>query len=83
LNHHSALSLIFYADIAAEPLENIIYEGVLSNIPIGRVEAGESCTIETALSFLAYGAFDIVATVRSLESGGGCGRLSVSVLEEI
>jgi trafficking protein particle complex subunit 9 len=42
-----------------EPSEHIIYEGVLSAVPIGRLESGESNEMEMSICFLSYGRFEI------------------------
>lgn len=70
-----------------EPAEQIICEGVLSNVPIGRLEPGETQEVEMALSFLAFGRFEITANVRALdapgmETTGGAGVLTAVVRAE-
>ncbi|KAI6005920.1 TRAPP II complex [Pisolithus albus] len=46
--------------------ENILFEGVLTNIPVGMVEGGQSKTIEIPLCFLCAGKFEIGAEARIL-----------------
>jgi hypothetical protein len=41
----------YFLDI--DPAEHVIYEGVLSGIPLGHLEPGESRTLETAVVFLS------------------------------
>lgn len=51
-------------DLEANPSEYIIYEGVLTDLPVGRLESGESREITTSVCFLASGHFEISALVR-------------------
>lgn len=69
-----------------EPSEHIIYEGVLSAIPIGRLESGESNEVELAICFLSYGCFEISVEVRPLgaahdDSRVGAAQLKVAIHE--
>jgi hypothetical protein len=71
-----------------EPSEHIIYEGVLSDLPIGRLESGESREVETPLCFLSYGRFEVLAEIRILGglrigSGAGIGQLIAIVQEDV
>uniref|UniRef100_A0A8H8CM97 Transport protein particle subunit trs120 n=1 Tax=Psilocybe cubensis TaxID=181762 RepID=A0A8H8CM97_PSICU len=57
-------SLVFTMELEANPSEYIIYEGVLNDLPVGRLESGESREITTSVCFLASGHFEISALVR-------------------
>ncbi|KDR81631.1 hypothetical protein GALMADRAFT_239700 [Galerina marginata CBS 339.88] len=57
-------SLVFTLDLETNPSEHVIYEGVLTDIPVGRLESGESKEITTAICFLTSGHFEISALVR-------------------
>lgn len=46
--------------------EKILFEGVLTNIPVGTVEGGQSKAIEIPLCFLCSGKFEIGAEARIL-----------------
>jgi hypothetical protein len=46
------------------PLEYVLHEGVLTDLPIGRLQSGESREITTSLCFLTAGRFEISAQVR-------------------
>lgn len=81
-----ASSLVLTADLGFDPAEHIIYEGVLSDLPVGHLQSGESREVETPLCFLSYGRFELAAEVRALdlsyaESRAGFGHLVVDVLE--
>lgn len=41
------------------PSEYVLYDGVLSDIPVGQVEVGEEKDIEFGLCFVSEGRFDI------------------------
>lgn len=41
--------------------EHVLYEGVLSNIPVGKLESGEEQDIEMGICFVSKGRFDIHA----------------------
>jgi trafficking protein particle complex subunit 9 len=69
-----------------EPSEHIIYEGVLSAVPIGRLESGESKEVQLAIFFLSYGRFEISAEARILgataqDSRVGAAQLKIDVDE--
>lgn len=50
----------------AEPSDYVLHEGVLNNVPVGRVDAESSKTIVMPLVFLAEGDFKIIAQARLL-----------------
>ncbi|THU80824.1 hypothetical protein K435DRAFT_972612 [Dendrothele bispora CBS 962.96] len=79
----SRTSLIYTVDIGIDPVEHVIFDGVLNDIAIGRLESNESKEMEMALCFLSYGRFEIVASARCIGSsnmqGQGIGRLSAMV----
>ncbi|KAK7467129.1 hypothetical protein VKT23_004188 [Stygiomarasmius scandens] len=79
----SRTSLVYTVDIGIDPAEYVIYDGVLNDIPIGRLESNESRETEIALCFLSYGRFELVASARCIASsnmqGQGIGRLSALV----
>ncbi|KAF8964707.1 TRAPP II complex [Flammula alnicola] len=57
--------VVFTIDLEASPSEYLVYEGVLTELPVGRLQSGESREITTSLCFLATGRFEISAQVRS------------------
>jgi hypothetical protein len=67
------------------PAEHIIYEGIISSIPLGHLKAGEIRELETAVAFLSHGRFEMRAEVRILgaprsERKAGIGQLKAVVL---
>ncbi|TFK76416.1 hypothetical protein BDN72DRAFT_808930 [Pluteus cervinus] len=62
----SVASAVFTLDLAIEPADHIVYEGVLSGLPIGRLEPGSSWSSTIAMCFLARGRFEVFAEVKSL-----------------
>lgn len=81
-----ASPLTLTVDLTMEPSEHVIYEGVLGDIPIGQLKSGASYEVETAISFLTYGRFDIGAEVRIAgvprhERSAGKGELKAVIKE--
>jgi hypothetical protein len=52
-------------------MEHVIYNGVLSGIPLGHLEPGESQVLETAVAFLSQGRFEVRAEARILGAPRG------------
>lgn len=74
-------------NLMMEPMEHIISEGVLSDIPLGRLGCGESTEVETGVCFLSLGRFQIDAEIRCVGSGSGdsaagLGQLGAVVRDE-
>ncbi|KAG6850996.1 hypothetical protein H0H93_004483 [Arthromyces matolae] len=67
ITNTSPTAQVFVMDIDLEPSEHVIYEGVLHDLGVGRLERGESRQIDIAFCFLAKGRFEISAEVRSFE----------------
>ncbi|KAJ8078800.1 hypothetical protein AAF712_001246 [Marasmius tenuissimus] len=57
-------SHVFTLDIRLEPAEYVIHDGVLDDIPVGRLDCNESQEMDIAVCFLSHGRFDINATVK-------------------
>lgn len=69
-----------------EPAEHVVHEGVLTDLAIGRLGGGESTDVETALCFITYGYFEILAQVSAfdasrIDSRAGLGRL-IAIVED-
>ncbi|KAJ6630827.1 TRAPP II complex [Mycena sp. CBHHK59/15] len=77
----SLTSLVFTVDFDFQSSQHIIYEGLLRDVPVGRLESGESREVETGLCFLAYGRYEISgeAKVVGLAESKGMGRLTAIV----
>jgi hypothetical protein len=78
---------VLLVNLDVDPADHIIYEGILSNIPLGRIESGETGEVETAVCFLSQGRFEICAEVHILgaprsERKAGVGQLRAVVREE-
>lgn len=65
-----------------EPPEHALYEGVLSDIPIGRLDIGTSQEVEIPVTFVACGRFELSAEVviPEIRSRVGQARLKAVVL---
>jgi hypothetical protein len=60
--------------LTVEPAEHTVFEGVLTDIPLGRLDVGESREVETIVCFLSSGRFEIGADVRRLGTAEGGDR---------
>ncbi|KAJ6502507.1 TRAPP II complex [Mycena sanguinolenta] len=80
----SLTSQVFTVDFDCQSSPHVIFEGLLRDVPIARLESGESREIETGLCFLAYGRFEISAEARIVGSteSKGLGRLTAMVRAE-
>ncbi|KAJ7285808.1 TRAPP II complex [Mycena rebaudengoi] len=80
----SLTSLVFTVDFDFQPSQHIIYEGLLRDVPVGRLESGESREVETGVCFLAYGRYDISAEAKVVghTESKGIGRLTAIVRVE-
>jgi hypothetical protein len=43
------------------PNEHVLYDGVLSDIPVGKLESGEEREVEFGVCFVSEGRFDVRA----------------------
>lgn len=43
------------------PSECILYDGVITNIPVGKLESGETRELQLGLCFISEGRFDLSA----------------------
>ena len=56
--------MVFVMDMDILPHESVAYEGVLNDIPIGRLEPGEKRVHTVGICFLSRGHFEISTQVR-------------------
>lgn len=63
------------ANLSLEPAQHIIYQGVLADIPLGRLTPGESSETELPIAFLARGRFDILSDIRALNTADAPGSM--------
>ena len=73
---HAAYPVVFTIDYEANPSENLVYEGVLTDLPVGELQSGETREIVTSLCFLACGRFEILVKARSLSTLEADGRVA-------
>ncbi|KAJ4487929.1 TRAPP II complex [Lentinula aciculospora] len=73
-------TLVFTLDVNIDPREHVIHDGVLCDIPVGRLEVKESREVEVAICFLCHGRFEILASARVLESGTSSGTGSARLI---
>ncbi|KAJ7449836.1 TRAPP II complex [Mycena latifolia] len=84
VTNFSLTSLTFTVDFDFQPSQHIIFEGLLRDVPIGRLESGESREVETGLCFLANGRYEISAEAKivGFAESKGMGRLTAMVRAE-
>ncbi|KAI0079931.1 Trs120-domain-containing protein [Panus rudis PR-1116 ss-1] len=80
----SPASLVLLLDFHLEPMRYTLYEGVPTDIPLGRLKPGSSKEIEIPVAFISSGRFEITAIVRTLDQPKdrgkvGQGQLHISV----
>ncbi|THH16357.1 hypothetical protein EW146_g4275 [Bondarzewia mesenterica] len=83
----SLAPLVFTLDVLADPSDYLIQEGIVLDIPVGRLSSGDSREVETALCFVSCGRFELTAEVRILgasreEGKVGFGQLTALVHDE-
>ncbi|TDL27497.1 hypothetical protein BD410DRAFT_762504 [Rickenella mellea] len=61
LSNLSASSIAMTLSLGLTPSEHVIYNGDISNIPVGRLDGGSSKDIVTVLCFTAEGRYDITS----------------------
>lgn len=72
--------MVFTMDLEMEPSDHMVYEGVLSELPVGQLESGESREVDIAVCFLAFGRFGISAEVRGFNSSRIDSREAIDVI---
>lgn len=82
----SLLPLVMALDLIFDPAEQVLSEGVSSNITIGKLVPDETKAVEVPLCFLCTGRFEIGAEVRIMgalkDSRAGASRICISVRED-
>jgi len=81
----SASELILTLNLTLDPSQHVIAQGVLKEIPLGRVRSGEASEVHTPVAFVSCGKFELAADVyASWEPAGlqhvGQGRLNATVM---
>lgn len=75
-----ASPLTMTLNLVSSPDEHILFEGVLTDIPLGRIETSQSQVVEIPVCFLSGGHFEIGAEARILGASEESGRAGVSRL---
>ncbi|KAF8590613.1 hypothetical protein K439DRAFT_1382134 [Ramaria rubella] len=82
-------SLILTLTLTLNPSEHVLYDGVLSNLPVGKLECGEEREIEFGICFVAEGKFELRAEAWVVDGGAdedakaAEGELRVTVRSEL
>ncbi|KAJ3540870.1 hypothetical protein NMY22_g4126 [Coprinellus aureogranulatus] len=56
--------VVFTMDLELDPVESIVFEGILNDIPLGRLEVNEVRDFSLGVCFLSTGRFELSAQVR-------------------
>ena len=56
--------VVFTLDVELDPSESIVFEGILNDIPLGRLEANEVRDFSLGICFLSSGRFELSAQAR-------------------
>lgn len=78
-----ASELVLIANLSLEPAQHTIYQGVLTDIPLGRLAPGDSSETELPVAFLARGRFDILSEIRALNAADVSGPVGRGDLRAI
>ncbi|KZT26443.1 hypothetical protein NEOLEDRAFT_1062821 [Neolentinus lepideus HHB14362 ss-1] len=62
-------------DLAMDPAEHVIHEGILNAIPIGLLRPNGSHDVDIVVCFVCGGTFNITATVRTLAALPSAGKV--------
>lgn len=78
----SEIPIVFTLDIEVSPAEYLVYEGVLTDLPLGRLKTGESKEFKVFLCFLSCGRFEISGQVRGVgpEAEGRVARTHMTAM---
>ncbi|KAF8136381.1 transport protein Trs120 or TRAPPC9 TRAPP II complex subunit-domain-containing protein [Boletus edulis] len=80
VDHTSASPLAMMLDVSTSPEEQVLLQGSLTDIALGRVESGQSRIVEVPLCFLSVGYFEIAVEARQLGVAGEKRRTGVARL---
>jgi hypothetical protein len=60
-----AFPVVFTADFSVEPAEYVVHEGIMSDLPVGRLQSGETKDVTMTLCFHTFGHFELSVQVQS------------------
>lgn len=61
----AAFPVVFTAGFTVEPAEYVVHEGIMSDLPVGRLESGECRDVTVTLCFHTFGHFELSVQVQS------------------
>ncbi|KAJ8462585.1 hypothetical protein ONZ45_g17885 [Pleurotus djamor] len=80
----SATPETFVLDIDMVPMQHVIFQGILSSVPVGEVKSGETGQVMIPICFLCHGRFDMRVQGRLIEGDvierAICSRTLVAIL---
>ncbi|KIJ44069.1 hypothetical protein M422DRAFT_252562 [Sphaerobolus stellatus SS14] len=88
LRNQTPNPLILTMTISTSSAEHVLYDGVITNVPVGRLESGEEQQLEFGVCFISGGRFDLHAEAHVVSNDGddetlaGKGDLRIRVRSE-
>jgi trafficking protein particle complex subunit 9 len=73
----TAKTLVLALNLAVDPIEQILFDGALSDIRVGELGAGASRDIDMAVCFTSLGTFEVGAEVRTVDIDSQPGQTQV------
>ncbi|KAG1715705.1 hypothetical protein ID866_1468 [Astraeus odoratus] len=66
-------ALIIMINLSLSPEDHVLFEGTLTDIPLGRIDSGKSKNVDVPLCFLCAGQFEVSAEARKVGVGENIG----------
>lgn len=76
-------SRTFTVNLALDPAQYVLYEGVLSDIPVGRLSNGQSYSFDTPLTFVSCGRFELSGVITDPRHVADSDRLGSGTLKAV
>ena len=85
VTHHliaiAAEPQVFVVNMNLDPFQHILAEGVLSDIPVGRLGSGQTYEFDTPVTFVSCGRFEVSGVIRDPGQSGDSDRLGRGLLK--
>lgn len=81
--NNTAESRTFVVSLFLDPMQHVLAEGVLADIPIGRLDSGQTYSFDTPVTFVSCGRFSLSGVLAEPGSPGESDRLGRGLLKAI
>ena len=78
-----AVSRTFSLNLLLDPIEHVLYEGLSSDIPIGRLRSRETVEFDTPVTFISCGRFEMSGMLTDSDHLGDSDRLGRGFLKAV